>query len=488
MQQTKQKRLWIDTDITLGEKNTPISYCDVDDAYALTACLRSTEVEVIGVSSTLGNSDDIAITTRIAKDFIQRFGPNSVEVYQGAASTYQLARQQPMPEALGAMAKALEEDELTILCIGAATNIALLVEHYPQLLRNIKEIVLLAGRRSVDQHFIAGHWQPKPFRDLNFEVDVAAFERLLDTAIPLTLVPYEACTSTLIAQKQLNEMLKGSEVSRFIADKSESWLHEWEIMFGAGHFIPFDMVAAAYCINPEWFSCHQWQCRIEQADSDTQAHQQKDYLVCNADIRDGWRVRYCSAAKQPLQDPLLQRICAHDMQHFVLGMSHINIIVDDIASATAFYGKALGFQLAHDQDGQTMDYQGVTMSSFALDAGIDDGKVNVDVRFLHHPQAGLYLELMCYHYPHGRSELPAQPRTYDLGGPRHIAMEVSNCNEVFNYLKGIEGVKMISSRDNYHPGKLDGFPISFFYWIDPYGVQWEMEEGRQVGSSVRGII
>ena len=32
-----------------------------------------------------------------------------------------------------------------------------------------------------------------------------------------------------------------------------------------------------------------------------------------------------------------------------------------------------------------------------------------------------------------------------------------------------------------------GFPITFFYWVDKYGIQWEMEEGRQMGTS-RGIV
>jgi len=112
-----------------------------------------------------------------------------------------------------------------------------------------------------------------------------------------------------------------------------------------------------------------------------------------------------------------------------------------------------------------------------------NGEVNVDVRFLKHPQAGLYLELMKYHQPAGTQNIPLQPKTFDVGGPRHIAMEVSNCNEVFNYLKQQEGVTMINTSSDYHPVKLDGFPITFFYWVDQYGIQWEMEEGRRVGTS-----
>jgi catechol 2,3-dioxygenase-like lactoylglutathione lyase family enzyme len=282
-------------------------------------------------------------------------------------------------------------------------------------------------------------------------------------------------------------MLKTSKVARYLAEKSEPWLLEWELVFGAGGFNPFDLIAAAYLINENWFSSEYWDVEIIQGPSDTEKGQDKDYLLCSEQINTGRQVRYCTAISEQSKDSLLDKIKAHDMQHFVLGMSHINIIVDDVEKATKFYQSALGFEMAKDAQGVLMDYQGVTMSAFALDAGISDGKVDVDVRFLKHPQAGMYLELMHYRYPQGNSQLPAQAKTYDLGGPRHVAMEVSNCNEVFHYLKAHPGVTMINTNNSYHPDKLDGFPITFFYWIDPYGVQWEMEEGRQMGLS-RGII
>lgn len=28
----------------------------------------------------------------------------------------------------------------------------------------------------------------------------------------------------------------------------------------------------------------------------------------------------------------------------------------------------------------------------------------------------------------------------------------------------------------------------FFYWIDPWGVQWEMEQGRPVDRAAKGIV
>ena len=170
---------------------------------------------------------------------------------------------------------------------------------------------------------------------------------------------------------------------------------------------------------------------------------------------------------------------------YVLGISHLNVIVDDIEYATEFYKRTLGFEQAHNVRG-VMDYQGVTRDTFARDAGFLDGQVNVDIRFLKHPTAGLHIELMKYHVPAGSQEITYR-NTNDLGGVRHVALEVSDAEKVFYYLKEQPDVKMINESSQYGPPEeLTPVTIKFFYWLDPWGIQWEMEEGRPIGN-MRGI-
>jgi purine nucleosidase len=93
---------------------------------------------------------------------------------------------------------------------------------------------------------------------------------------------------------------------------------------------------------------------------------------------------------------------------------------------------------------------------------------------------------MTYRFPVGSSEVVYR-NTNDMGGIRHVAMEVSNAEKVFYYLKEQPDVKLINDSPDYGPPEeLTPVTITFFYWLDPWGVQWEMEEGRPVGS-VRGI-
>src|SRR5207245_1654081 len=116
--------------------------------------------------------------------------------------------------------------------------------------------------------------------------------------------------------------------------------------------------------------------------------------------------------------------------------------------------------------------------------------------------APVFLELMQYHSPKGSDVVPSF-KTHDMGGPRHICLRVENVMEAFEHLKGCKGIRMINESADYRPSKLDDVlprqfrlfdpqleankeakeklarsasNTRFFYVIDPYGVQWEIEQ------------
>lgn len=197
-----------------------------------------------------------------------------------------------------------------------------------------------------------------------------------------------------------------------------------------------------------------------------------------------------STAKGDIENRIVEKEQGFDGGHadpgkFVVGISHLNVVVEDIEYATEFYHRTLGFEQAHNARG-VMDYPNVTRETFARDAGFLDGKVDVHIRFLKHPTAGIYLELMTYRYPTGSADIVYR-NTNDLGGIRHVAVEVSDADKAFYYLKEQPDVRMINESPDYGPPEeLTPVTIKFFYWLDPWGVQWEMEEGRPIGN-LRGI-
>lgn len=175
----------------------------------------------------------------------------------------------------------------------------------------------------------------------------------------------------------------------------------------------------------------------------------------------------------------------------IKGISHINIVVNDIELATEFYSTVLGFIVAKNDAGP-MDYHGVDLDTFARNAGFNDGKVNVDVRFLRHPEVGIYMELMHYHFPEGSQQIQLK-QINDLGGVRHIALNVTNAQEGYEFIQlqkknwAKRGLNLCIVGENHQPETVVPYPYKYFYWTDPWGVQWEMEEGRPVDRVIQGI-
>lgn len=186
-------------------------------------------------------------------------------------------------------------------------------------------------------------------------------------------------------------------------------------------------------------------------------------------------------------------------------LGHINIVVDDIDRATAFYGEAFGAVPAQD-------FPHFKNVGFARSAGFLDEPetVEVTIRFLRVPTPeGLILELMEYHQPTAvvccRNKV-----AHGLGCVGHIALRVKNIDEAFEHLRTVDGVRMINASASYRPFKIDAIgphefkfydktleqntkekeevcrivgSIRYFYFLDPYGVQWELEQGHtDIGS------
>lgn len=186
-------------------------------------------------------------------------------------------------------------------------------------------------------------------------------------------------------------------------------------------------------------------------------------------------------------------------------LGHINIVVDDMERATAFYGQAFGAV-------PLQDFPHFRNVGFARSAGFMEKpeEVDVTIRFLRLPTPeGLILELMEYHQPPGL--VCSQDKVaHGLGCVGHIALRVRNIDETFAHLRATEGIRMMHPSPDYQPFKIDAIEpdefkffdetleqnaaekqnvcrivgsIRYFYVIDPYGVQWEFEHGHtDIGS------
>ena len=119
------------------------------------------------------------------------------------------------------------------------------------------------------------------------------------------------------------------------------------------------------------------------------------------------------------------------------------------------------------------------------------------------------IELMQYFNPLGRV-IEHYKKPNDMNCLGHIAFRIKNIDEAFNHVKNIKDVRFISDSEQYKPYKIDNIKtedfiffdkkleadpaekekvrdiigkIRFFYIVDKYGIQWELEEGHSdIGS------
>ncbi|QWX83690.1 nucleoside hydrolase [Cellulophaga sp. HaHaR_3_176] len=287
-----KKMVWIDADLAVGKKNiNRPGYSDVDDGYAVLQLLNAENVEIKGMSTVYGNNsieNAFAIGNYINKEFID----HKISVFKGSGEPIDINNVKTN-DAVEALASALKKEPMTILAIGPATNIGILILKYPELKSQIKEVVLVAGRRTPNDIFNIGTKGVKA-KDLNFDLDNAAFQVLLDYEVPLVLCPFEVSSKVWIEQQDLDTLKAFNIPMNWLATASQPWLEQWQTQ-GATGFNPFDALASHYIISPEDIISEPLLARLELHPDDTIKENEKQvfkqYLLC--DDTKGTPVKYC---------------------------------------------------------------------------------------------------------------------------------------------------------------------------------------------------
>jgi pyrimidine-specific ribonucleoside hydrolase len=286
------KKVWIDADLAVGMKriNRP-GYSDVDDGYAVLQLLNADNVKIKGMSTVFGNTsieNAYAIGTYINAEFIAQ----KIGVYKGASEPIDISNV-VTNDAVEALAAALKKERLIILAIGPATNIGLLLLKYPELKGQIVEVVLVAGRRTSKDYFAIGT-KGRRAKDLNFDLDNAAFQVLFNHDIPVVLCPFEISSKVWIEQEDLEELKTMNPAAKWLATASQPWIEQWFEQNATG-FNPFDVLASHYIITPEDIVSEPLLARLELNLDDTVMENNrqvfKQYLLC--DDSKGAPVTYC---------------------------------------------------------------------------------------------------------------------------------------------------------------------------------------------------
>lgn len=296
--------VWIDTDPSMAPGGH-----EIDDGFALLQAFHSPELAIRGISVVFGNAP-LPDALRIGREFVARFGPMGMPVYQGAASGRPAGQE---TEASRALTEALRREVLTVFVLGPATNLATVLQQHPELRSRIRQIVAVAGRRP-QQRFVVGDKKHRPFRDFNFEMDPPAFQTLLDSGVPLVLAPWEISSQVWLTTADLEKLRTAHDALAWLYQPAMDWMAGWRA-FGVDGFNPFDTLAIAYVTSPRLLQCEPLPAEIRTLPDDTvlpgeSARPPKPYLLVAREIRSRRTVNYCFRPALTYKADLLRRLTA----------------------------------------------------------------------------------------------------------------------------------------------------------------------------------
>lgn len=254
------RRVWIDTDAACGQS----ARTDPDDCFAIALLAGALDFEIVGVSTVFGNAP-LDVVDRTTKELARRLSVDvgrTVPVYSGAAGPLDRIETGPMPPAHDALIAALEQGPLTVMALGPLTNLAAVLKGRPTLQAHVARVVAVMGRRpghlfhpaeGSDAGILLGHGPI--FRDFNFVMDVRAASEVVALNLPMTFVPYDSVRRIEMTVSDLDRLAVSGGALSWVAERARPWLTFWQEDVGRQGFYPFDLIAAAYVVEPRQFEC-----------------------------------------------------------------------------------------------------------------------------------------------------------------------------------------------------------------------------------------
>ena len=237
-----------------------------DDAIALLMALSSPErvgLDVLGIS-TVGGNVTLTHATRNALRILEYTGSMDVPVANGAArplkGTFPYAydfhgpaglsvrlptpRTRPRDETAMELLKSrimAAGHGTTLVALGPLTNVARLLDSYPEVHDKISRIVVMGGALGVPGNVT-------PYAEFNFYCDPRAANAVLSSGVRVTLVDLKVCRRASIGRDELTPLLKGGRGGRLVGRLLAGWFRR---NLDAETFDLCDPLAMAVTMEPD---------------------------------------------------------------------------------------------------------------------------------------------------------------------------------------------------------------------------------------------
>jgi inosine-uridine nucleoside N-ribohydrolase len=260
----------------------------IDDAAAILLALASPELSVEAITTVYGNGP-VETSTRNAWRILYAANRTDIPVYQGAGKpllrepTPEWASQVHGTDALGdttipdppvrsvptqeghATLEIIrritaEPGEITLLCLGRLTNIALALALEPRLAQWVAEIIVMGGAIAVPGNV-------SPVASANLYEDPEAAAMVYSAGAPLVQVGLDVCDRVEISESQLEQIQKAdTPVSRLLGAATpclQAYYRSRNLLVDPGSVRYNDLPAVAYAIDPTLFQAQDLFVTIE---------------------------------------------------------------------------------------------------------------------------------------------------------------------------------------------------------------------------------
>lgn len=244
----------------------------IDDAMAILLALRSSELDVIGLTSVFGNATT-EVTTLNALRLVELEGHYGIPVARGCerplvlplgeVGTYvhgedglgntfpPLPKGKPLPlHAAQFILEALRRfpGEVTLLALGPLTNLALAVSLDPEAAALARRVVIMGGAAETRGNI-------SPVAEANIYNDPHAAAIVFKASWPVTMVGLDVTTRVIMTPEYWERLYqagnRATDFLRAITPFYQQFHDQFYDMGGATH--THDPTAVAYLLVPEWF-------------------------------------------------------------------------------------------------------------------------------------------------------------------------------------------------------------------------------------------
>src|SRR5882672_2420271 len=251
------EKVIIDTDI--GD--------DIDDAFAVALALRSPELQILGITTTFGDTETRA---KLLHRFLAEAGRPEIPVAAGVPTppkgTFTQRRyaennrfaKPAHPDAVTFLLDQIRRNpgQVTLLAIGPLMNVGAAIDKDPATFRKLKRVVIMGGsiKRGYGDLGFGPPQPPQP--EWNILNDIPSAQKLFAEGVPLYVMPLDATQLKLDEVKRAFLFSQGTPLTDALALLYHQWGQETPTLF--------DPMTITFLVNPNLCPVQPMHIRVDE--------------------------------------------------------------------------------------------------------------------------------------------------------------------------------------------------------------------------------